>query len=42
MFRIEGQNIIFECEGMWCERSFIFRRGISDGILEVFAFLELL
>jgi hypothetical protein len=42
MFEFEGRNIIFECEGMGCERSFIFKRGISKEILEVFTFLELL
>jgi hypothetical protein len=42
MFKFEGRNIIFECEGIGCEKSFIFKRGILKEILEVFTFLELL
>jgi hypothetical protein len=34
-FKLEGRNIIFECD--WRNsRSLILKEGISDGILEVF------
>jgi hypothetical protein len=35
MFKLEGQNIIFECD-LKNKRSLILKEGISDGILEVF------
>jgi hypothetical protein len=35
-FKLEGRNIIFECDDDFITRSLILKRGILDGILEVF------
>jgi hypothetical protein len=39
-FKLEGQNVIFECEGIEYVRSFILKEKTSNGILEVFIFLK--